>query len=341
MAKELFSFLSLFPKKSSLFIQFCLTIFSISQIKQKGFALLRMVFLAVGLVFNEMKFLTQLISCEDIALGNMEGWAFGIFTLMELRVGAILEDFQEYAQKKRARIAKRSIRKFGKIAKGYLKMGWEAIAVCLTYRDLEAWEKGKRALSKYLNALRMYITRRYRVRFLYCWVREMQARGVPHYHVLLIVPKGVRIPKPDQSWWSWGMSNVKLLRFRGRKRIEYYLMDYLEKEIEEVNGVEYLKHSHVFGVSQLVKTDAWWSYVDFHRYLKKLCYIRFGERPQLHIAYICGKLRVIAIKFMDRYFQTYSEMKQYILDLVYNRGKEESEDYYLKLADSLGWCIAE
>ena len=133
------------------------------------------------------------------------------------------------------------------------------------------------------------------------------------------------------------MSNVKLLRARGRKKIEYYLLDYLEKEIEDVNGVEYLKHSHVFGVSQLVKTDSWWSYVDFHRYLKKLCYIRFCERPKIDVSWVEGKLRVVAIRFRDRFFQTYGEMKQYVLDLVYNRGKEEGEDYYLKLADSLGW----
>ena len=339
MNRQVFSFLSLFFQKSSPLIQFFLTNLFRSLIKQKGFALLRIVILLAGLVFNEMKFLTQtFFCCEDISLGNMDGWAFGIFILMEVKVGAVLEDFQEYAQKKRARIAKRSIRKFGKIAKGYLKMGWEAIAVCLTYRDLEAWEMGKRALSKYLNALRMYIARKYRVRFLYCWVREMQERGVPHYHILLIVPKGVRIPKPDQSWWEWGMSNVKLLRFRGRKKIEYYLMDYLEKEIEEVDGVGYLRYSHVFGVSQLVKTDSWWEYVDFHRYLKKVSVIRFGEKPRIDVSLVEGKLRVVAIRFRDKFFQTYSEMKEYILDLVYGRKSEESEDgYWLRLADELGW----
>lgn len=171
--------------------------------------------------------------------------------------------------------------------------------------------------------------------FFYCWVREQQKRGVPHCHILLVVPKNVRIPKPDQSFWGHGFSNVKLLRFRGWKGIESYLVKYFEKEIEEEGGVEVLKYSHVFGVSQLFKTDVWWQYVDFHRYLKKVCMIRFGSRPVIDVARVNSRFRVVAIKFKDYFFKSYEEMKNFIFALIYNQVLEDQ--YYIKLAESLGW----
>lgn len=299
-----------------------------SLIKQGSIAPLLFLVLA-GFIYFIRKFLTQ---AEGI--GAYEGIIQVL--VLGLRVGQVLDDFRRYVERKRVRIARRSLKKFGRIAVDYLRMGWEAIAVCLTYRDLDEWERGKKSLSRYLNALRMYIQRRYKTKFLYCWVREMQERGVPHYHILLIVPKGVRIPKPDKSWWGHGHSNVKLLRFKTWRRIEWYLVDYLEKEIEvDEGGEEKLRYSHVFGVSQLVKTDVWWEEVDFHRYLKKLCNIRFGVKPLIDVAMVEGKLRVVAIQFKERYFKTYEEMKNYILDLIYGRVSED--DYYLQLADQLGW----
>lgn len=295
----------------------------LSLLFEKSRPVFRIIFLLVGLVLL-WKFLTQ----EDLCEGN-------VFIISGLAVGRVLESYEVYARKKRARIARRSLRKFGKTAIYYLKQGWEAIAICLTYRDLDEWGKGSKALSKYMNAVRMYVKRVYGVHFYYCWVREMQKRGVPHYHILLIVPRGVRVPKPDESYWPHGFSNVKLLKFKTWRGIERYLVKYLEKEMERGEEGEFLRYSHVFGVSLLFKTDVWWSYVDFHRYLRKLCAIHFGVKPVVDVVRVSFKWRVAAIQFKGLYFKSYEEMKNYVLDLIYGRVRED--EYYERLADSLGW----
>lgn len=63
--------------------------------------------------------------------------------------------------------------------------------------------------------------------FAYAWVVELQARGVPHYHIILIYRGSV--PYPDKSGlWRYGMSNIKF-----RVRTPYYLVTYLKKEAQK------------------------------------------------------------------------------------------------------------
>jgi len=58
----------------------------------------------------------------------------------------------------------------------------------------------------------------------YSWVVELQERGVPHYHIVIIY-QGV-VPYPDKSGlWRYGLSNVKF-----RLRSPYYLIRYTGKE---------------------------------------------------------------------------------------------------------------
>jgi hypothetical protein len=59
----------------------------------------------------------------------------------------------------------------------------------------------------------------------YTWVAEMQKRGAVHYHVVLAVRPGVRIPKPDLAgWWPYGSTTVEK-----KRRPLGYLMDYWRK----------------------------------------------------------------------------------------------------------------
>lgn len=65
----------------------------------------------------------------------------------------------------------------------------------------------------------------------YAWVSEMQARGVPHYHVFAVVRKGTRIPKPDKPFgqrghklWPHGMSKIETAKSA------FYLVKYTGKE---------------------------------------------------------------------------------------------------------------
>jgi len=47
----------------------------------------------------------------------------------------------------------------------------------------------------------------------YVWVAELQKRGAMHYHLLIWLPKGLSLPKPDkQGWWPHGMTKIEWAR---------------------------------------------------------------------------------------------------------------------------------
>jgi len=80
----------------------------------------------------------------------------------------------------------------------------------LTYRDDERWVADQ--VGKLLNRLRDYASRTgFRAR--YTWVLELTKRGRPHYHVLVWLPKGRTLPKPDkQGWWQHGLTRIEWAR---------------------------------------------------------------------------------------------------------------------------------
>ncbi len=82
--------------------------------------------------------------------------------------------------------------------------------ITLTYRPGEAWQA--RHISRYVRLMRQWFQRRDEVcRF--AWVGELQGRGALHYHLLVWVPRRLRLPRPDQSgWWPHGMSNIETAR---------------------------------------------------------------------------------------------------------------------------------
>lgn len=92
----------------------------------------------------------------------------------------------------------------------------------LTYRDVGAWRR--RDVSELLHCLRQWGARRGFV-VPYVWVAELQRRGAVHYHIVVWLPKGVTLPKPDkQGWWRHGMTNVERA-----KRAVGYLLKYATK----------------------------------------------------------------------------------------------------------------
>ncbi|WP_342315420.1 replication initiation protein [Lysobacter sp. FW306-1B-D06B] len=80
----------------------------------------------------------------------------------------------------------------------------------LTYRDDERWVA--KQVTELLKCLRQYATRAgFAAR--YTWVLELTQRGRPHYHVLVWLPKGRTLPKPDkQGWWKYGMTRIEWAR---------------------------------------------------------------------------------------------------------------------------------
>ncbi|MEH6416213.1 rolling circle replication-associated protein [Pseudomonas sp. CGJS7] len=80
----------------------------------------------------------------------------------------------------------------------------------LTYRDDERWVA--KQVAQLLDCIRKYAARcGFTAR--YTWVLELTKRGRPHYHVLVWLPKGRSLPKPDkQGWWKHGLTRIEWAR---------------------------------------------------------------------------------------------------------------------------------
>jgi hypothetical protein len=99
--------------------------------------------------------------------------------------------------------------------------GYYSACITLTYAPSHRWDR--RDVSRFLNALRGYYKRR-GWRFIYFWVAELQQRGAVHYHLIVFIPRGHKLPYPDQRWWRKGSSNICSVR-----RFAKYLAKYLQK----------------------------------------------------------------------------------------------------------------
>lgn len=84
-----------------------------------------------------------------------------------------------------------------------------AMVTC-TYREDVRWVALQ--LTELLKCIRAYAARcGFKAR--YTWVLELTKRGRPHYHVLVWLPKGRTLPKPDkQGWWKYGMTKIEWAR---------------------------------------------------------------------------------------------------------------------------------
>ena len=112
--------------------------------------------------------------------------------------------------------------------------------VTLTYRDDAEWRAGD--ITTFTKALRQWLGR-HGMKARYVWALEATQRGRPHYHVLVQLPYGVRMPKPDsQGWWKHGITQRKIAR-----RAVGYLAKYASKAGRAITW----KGARVYGVSGL------------------------------------------------------------------------------------------
>jgi hypothetical protein len=85
-----------------------------------------------------------------------------------------------------------------------------AIFLTLTYRVDVEWCPDQ--LSAFVAIVRKHLGRR-GAEFAYEVVMELHQSGRPHYHVLLWVPPGVTLPKPDEAgWWPHGSTRIETAR---------------------------------------------------------------------------------------------------------------------------------
>ena len=108
-----------------------------------------------------------------------------------------------------------------------------AVAVTLTFRDNAEFlrcrsRRPRSGVSQYLRDVTQWVERRGGKVLAHAFVLELQERGVPHYHVLLILDRPMRMPKPDEWVWDYGMSNIFSLGSVERLSVSY-LAKYLQK----------------------------------------------------------------------------------------------------------------
>lgn len=123
--------------------------------------------------------------------------------------------------------------------------------VTLTYVGVDDWKADH--ISKATHQFRQHCIKQ-GVPCRYLWVAELQKRGAVHYHLLAWLPKGVQMPKWDQSYttpsgrtagpfWGHGMTNTEVA-----KSGVGYLMKYLSK-LGEFH--QFPPHLRLYGVGGL------------------------------------------------------------------------------------------
>jgi len=148
----------------------------------------------------------------------------------------------EHGRQQSFKKLKRSSRLFVKILKKAVASdpalrSAKAIAITLTFKDMASFIRSKKrkprsGFAQFMKDLTQYIERK-GVRVLgYGAVIETQARGVPHYHILLITSKYIRLPKPDKWVWKYGSSSISSLGSVNRLSVNY-LVKYLQKPAQK------------------------------------------------------------------------------------------------------------
>lgn len=102
--------------------------------------------------------------------------------------------------------------------------GCQMLMIGLTYRPGEEWKA---------NDIREFIIsfkKKVGVKNIIAMARvgELQERGAVHYHIVVVVKRGIRIPKPDKSGlWRHGSSRVEVARS------PFYLVSYTKKSYQK------------------------------------------------------------------------------------------------------------
>lgn len=127
------------------------------------------------------------------------------------------------------------------------------VMITLTYGA--AWLCSNGHITTYLKRCRELFRRRGK-RFHYCWVAELQQRGVVHYHVVVWMPKGLQLPKPDKAgWWRYGMTRIEAAR-----NAVGYLAKYVSKDTLKQQFPKGLRVHGRGGLSRASRIEQrWWA----------------------------------------------------------------------------------
>jgi hypothetical protein len=90
------------------------------------------------------------------------------------------------------------------------KARWKVAMLTLTYAPQHDWAAFQ--VSDLVRHIRKYLARK-GIEMRYVWVQEFTKKGRPHYHLLLWLPLGITLPKPDKrGWWPFGFTKIEWAR---------------------------------------------------------------------------------------------------------------------------------
>jgi len=116
----------------------------------------------------------------------------------------------EQQRKKRLQGLKKTVITGARLAveegtRGGFRGSWAMVT--LTYREDAKWQRSD--MRNLCTHMREY-AKRAAFKFRYVWVLELTARGRPHYHLLVWLPTGRTLPKPDKrGWWPHGKTRIE------------------------------------------------------------------------------------------------------------------------------------
>lgn len=153
---------------------------------------------------------------EAVALGLVHSSTSDTQVTPGTRVSLEIDPLQSRAKRLRKNVITGARLHDQEAKAGSFRGAWYFLT--LTYRD--GRDCGPRDISELLkrmrgkfNRLKSSRARWFREVFRYVWVGELMQSGVPHYHVMLWIPRGMFFEKPDQQgWWKHGWSNIEKAR---------------------------------------------------------------------------------------------------------------------------------
>ena len=87
------------------------------------------------------------------------------------------------------------------------KAKWRVAMYTLTYAPEHDWAPNQ--ISDLIRHIRQWLKRR-GVAMRHVWVQEFTKKGRPHYHLLVWLPFGLRVPFLDErGWWPYGMTKME------------------------------------------------------------------------------------------------------------------------------------
>lgn len=130
---------------------------------------------------------------------------------------------------------------------------WRAAMLTLTYAPNAEWDK--RHVSECLRSIRQWLKRR-RIDCRYVWVMELTKAGRPHYHLVVWLPWGMKLPFLDEkAWWPHGMT-----RMEWAKCAVGYVSKYVSKGDEKVQLPKGARMYSVGGLKDEALSEArWWA----------------------------------------------------------------------------------